>query len=55
MSAYSKAIVALIMAVIGVLNVVFGMDIEVSPEFITALVVHVLTPALVYLVPNKGN
>lgn len=54
MAQYNKALVALIMAVIGLVNVIWGTNITANPEAVTA-VVSLLTPALVYLVPNKGN
>jgi hypothetical protein len=54
MAQYNKAIVALVMALIGVLNVFFGANITANPEAITAIV-SLLTPVLVYLIPNKGN
>lgn len=46
-----KAIVALIMGVIGFVAIIFNKTINVSPETITA-VVGALTPVLVYFWPN---
>ena len=56
MTPFDKAIVAAIMAVIGVVNIaagrdVFGPDIQ---QYVTAIVT-VLTPAFVYLVPNAKS
>ena len=51
---FNKAIVALVMAIIGLVNVIWGTNITAKPEAVTA-VVSLLTPVLVYLVPNKGN
>lgn len=45
-----KAIVALIMAIIGIVGVVWK-PINVSPEVVTTIV-GVLTPLLVYIWPN---
>jgi hypothetical protein len=50
---YNKAIAAFIMAVIGLVNVFFNTGIVVDPEAVN-VVVGLLTPILVYLIPNKG-
>jgi hypothetical protein len=50
---YSKAIVAAIMAAIGIANAFFNTGIVVDPDAVTAAV-SLLTPLLVYIVPNKG-
>jgi peptidoglycan/LPS O-acetylase OafA/YrhL len=52
MQQYSKAIVALIMALIGIANTFFNAGVNVSPETVNT-VVALLTPLLVYIVPNK--
>jgi hypothetical protein len=51
---YSKAIVAAIMAAIGMLNAFFNTGIVVDPDAVTAAV-SLLTPLLVYIVPNRGQ
>lgn len=51
-SSVDKAIVALIMAVIFLLNHYFAANIGISPEQVQVWVA-VLTPILVYLIPNK--
>lgn len=51
-SSYDKALAALAMAVIFLVNQFFGLGINVSPETINT-VVAVVTPVLVYLVPNR--
>jgi hypothetical protein len=47
-----KAIVALIMGVLSILNLVWGINIGVSAETVSAIIAAV-TPILVYLIPNK--
>jgi uncharacterized membrane protein YhfC len=54
LAAYNKAIVALVMALIGIANTFFGQNITTSPETVNT-VVALLTPLLVYIVPNKGR
>jgi hypothetical protein len=54
MTQYNKAIVAAIMAAIGIANAFFNTGIVVDPDAVTAAV-SLLTPLLVYLVPNKGQ
>ena len=51
-AAYSKAIVAAIMAAVGLANVFFNTGWIVDEAAVTAAV-SLLTPVLVYLVPNK--
>ena len=53
MQAYSKAIVAAIMAAIGIANAFFNAGLVVDPDAVTAAV-SLLTPVLVYIVPNKN-
>jgi len=50
---YNKAIVAAVMAVVGIANTFFNTGLVVEPETVTA-VVAALTPILVYLVPNRA-
>jgi len=50
MSSFNKATVALIMGIIGMLNV-FGFNFGLS-EMSVAAVVSVITPFLVYMIPN---
>jgi predicted ABC-type sugar transport system permease subunit len=49
-----KALIALVMAVLAILNQVFGI---VTPSFMTegniTMIITALTPLLVYLMPNK--
>lgn len=52
MSQYNKAIVALVMALIGIANTFFNAGVNISPETVNT-VVALLTPLLVYIVPNK--
>ncbi len=47
-----KALVALIMGVISILNLVFGINIGIAPETVSAIIAAI-TPLLVYLIPNK--
>lgn len=49
---YNKAIVALIMGILGILNLVFPGKIGLDETTVTAIVTAV-TPILVYLIPNK--
>ena len=47
-----KALVAMVMAVLSILNLVFGINIGIAPETISALIAAV-TPFLVWLIPNR--
>ena len=47
-----KALVALVMAVLSILNLVFGINIGFAPETIST-VIAAITPFLVWLIPNK--
>lgn len=49
-----KALVALVMGVLYLLNQFAGIDLGVSEGTITAIIAG-LTPILVYLVPNKPS
>ena len=49
---YDKAIIALIMAVLGLLNTWFDRILPITEGQITVLV-SLLTPLLVYAIPNK--
>jgi hypothetical protein len=51
---YNKAIAAAVMAAIGLVNAFWNTGIVVDPEAVNAAVA-LLTPVLVYLIPNKGN
>lgn len=54
MERYNKAWIALVIAILGVLENVFGLSwIGISEEWVNTLF-FVLTPILVYLVPNRG-
>jgi hypothetical protein len=50
---YSKAIAAAVMAAIGLANAFFNQNWVVDPEAVNAAVA-LLTPVLVYLIPNKA-
>ncbi len=47
-----KALVALVMGILSILNIVFKVNIGLSPETISAIIAAV-TPLLVYFIPNK--
>lgn len=49
-----KAIVAIIMGLVFLVNTYFGLGINVDPNLINTIVALV-TPLLVYIVPNKTN
>ncbi len=51
-TAYNKAIAALIMAIIGIVNLKWPGVIGLDQDTVTALVAS-LTPILVWIVPNK--
>jgi hypothetical protein len=53
LAAYNKAIAAAVMAAIGLANAFLNTGIVVDPEAVNAAVA-LLTPVLVYLIPNKG-
>lgn len=58
MQKYTKAIVALIMAIIGIANLAFGVAWNVDEMTVTTVVsavLSLLTPVLVYYFPNKGQ
>ena len=54
MTAYNKAIVAAVMAAVGIVNAFWNTGLIVDEATVTAAV-SLLTPLLVYIVPNKGN
>ena len=47
-----KALVALVMGVLSILNLLFGINIGLDPVVVTTIITA-LTPLFVYLVPNK--
>jgi len=49
-----KALIAVVMAVIYLLNTFAGLHLGVSEEFLNT-VIAVITPILVYLIPNKPS
>ena len=53
-SRYDKAIVALTMAVLGIVSQATGINFGLDEATVT-IVVGLVTSALVYLVPNKPN
>lgn len=48
-----KALVALVMGFLFILNSVFGLDFGVDEQTV-ASIIGFLTPVLVYFIPNKG-
>ncbi len=48
-----KALVALIMGLLSLLNLVFGVDLGISVEAVSS-VIALVTPFLVWLIPNKS-
>jgi len=50
--AFNKAIVALVMAGVALYNVFVGFPINIDEATLSA-VVAIITPVLVYLIPNK--
>lgn len=52
MQEFNKAIVALVMAILVIIDQLWGISVgPITPEFLTILL-SVLTPVLVWLVPN---
>ena len=51
LSANAKAIVALIMAILTILDQIFGVKFGISQEVVT-VILAALTPILVWLIPN---
>ena len=49
---FDKALVALIMAVLNILQSVFHISVGISPDTLT-VIIAALTPVLVWLFPNK--
>ena len=47
-----KALAALVMGVLSILNLLFGIDLGLSPETVSAIIAA-LTPLIVYLIPDK--
>lgn len=47
-----KALAALVMAVLSIVNLVFGWNFGISPETVSGIIAA-LTPLIVYMVPNK--
>lgn len=47
-----KAIAAFIMALLSILNLLFGINLGLSPETVSAIITA-LIPLIVYFVPNK--
>lgn len=52
-TAIDKALVALVMGLLSILNLVFGIDLGITPETIS-VIIAAITPLLVWLVPNKS-
>lgn len=53
MSQYSKAWVAAVMAILGVLDQIFGWSLPGISEQWVSSIIFVLTPILVWFVPNR--
>lgn len=49
-----KALAALVMAALSILNLAFGYHISADPQLITGIIAA-LTPVIVYLIPNKAK
>lgn len=49
-----KALVALVMGVLSILNLVFNVNIGLPPETVSAIIAAI-TPLLVYFIPNKKS
>lgn len=47
-----KALVAIVMGALSILNLVFNIDLGLSPETVSGIIAAV-TPILVYIFPNK--
>ena len=47
-----KALAALVMGILSILNLLFGIDLGLSPETVSTIIAA-LTPLIVYLIPNK--
>lgn len=53
-SSIDKAVIALVMAVLSIINLVWGLEFfSGQTEEIVGVIVALLTPLLVYLVPNR--
>ena len=53
-STLDKALVALVMSVLSILNLVFGINFGMDPAVISSIIAA-LTPVLVYWIPNKSK
>lgn len=53
-TAIDKALVALVMGALSLMNLVFGWNLGVSPETVSAIIAAV-TPFLVYFIPNRSK
>ena len=49
-----KALVALVMSILSILNLVFGINFGMDPAVISSIIAA-LTPVLVYWIPNKSK
>ena len=47
-----KALVAVVMGILSILNLKFGFNIGIDPTVVSS-VIAALTPLLVYIIPNK--
>jgi hypothetical protein len=54
MTTIDKALVALVLSLLSLLNLAFGIDLGVNPEVVSALVAAV-TPVLVWVIPNRDQ
>lgn len=55
LGAHAKALVALIMAVLGILDVWFDVSIGGLSEPVVSAIIFAATPLIVWLVPNRGS
>lgn len=49
-----KALIALVMGILSILNLVFGFNLGIDPAVVSSIIAA-LTPVLVYYIPNKSK
>lgn len=54
LSSHAKAIVALVMAILGILDQWFGISLGIGETQVT-MIIFLLTPILVWAIPNRGQ
>ena len=52
LTSLDKALVAVVMGILSILNLAFGISFGLDPAVISSIIAA-LTPVLVYLIPNK--